>query len=290
MQRLSMAEQLQPIAPEPKTLEESKYELQLNLEHLFNKNQTLKRIREAFLECKDFDFIGYLNEKLIEPNFGLDLLVQMSLHKRTSLPILTAILRPHFDDTQRTVDEIMKAGEAGLISWNAATQQLVVCADISPEIQAEIDAFQFPLPMVITPRPVMDNHDTGYITTRNSIILKKNHHDDDVCLDHINRMNKIKFAIDFDTANMIKNRWRNLDKPKLNEPESEFKKRVRAFEKYDRTSRQVISMLVQHGNELYLTHKYDKRGRVYCQGYHVNYQGAPWNKAVIELADKEIVP
>jgi len=38
-----------------------------------------------------------------------------------------------------------------------------------------------------------------------------------------------------------------------------------------------------------MTHRYDKRGRVYCMGYHVNYQGTPWNKAVIELADKEMI-
>jgi DNA-directed RNA polymerase len=43
------------------------------------------------------------------------------------------------------------------------------------------------------------------------------------------------------------------------------------------------------GNEFYLTHRYDKRGRCYAQGYHVNPQGNDWNKAVIELAEKEVV-
>jgi hypothetical protein len=271
------------------TAADPRYELQLELEHLFNKNQTLKRIREAFLECKEFDFIDYLNQKDINPDFGLDLLVQMALHKRTTLPILTAILRPHFNDSQRTVDEIKKALEAGLLVWNSTTSQFIVQFNISEEIQAEIDRYQYPLPMVIPPRPVMDNRDTGYITTRGSIILRKNHHDDDVCLDHINRMNRIRFSIDHETANMIRNRWRNLDRPKAGESDQEFQKRVKAFEKYDHTSRQVMDKLLQEGNLFYLTHKYDKRGRIYCQGYHVNYQGAPWNKAVIELADKELV-
>ena len=43
------------------------------------------------------------------------------------------------------------------------------------------------------------------------------------------------------------------------------------------------------GKDIYLTHKYDKRGRVYCQGYYISYQGTDWNKAVIELSNKEIV-
>jgi DNA-directed RNA polymerase len=51
----------------------------------------------------------------------------------------------------------------------------------------------------------------------------------------------------------------------------------------------VIGILEGFSNEFYLTHRYDKRGRVYCQGYHVTYQGTPWNKAVLELADKEII-
>jgi DNA-directed RNA polymerase len=51
----------------------------------------------------------------------------------------------------------------------------------------------------------------------------------------------------------------------------------------------VIGILEEYGNEFYLTHRYDKRGRVYCQGYHISYQGNAWNKSVIELADKEII-
>ena len=72
------------------------------------------------------------------------------------------------------------------------------------------------------------------------------------------------------------------------ETRADFEKRRRAFEKYDRTAKDVIGLLQQEGSEFYLTHKYDKRGRTYCQGYHVTYQGAPWNKAVIEFADQEV--
>ena len=43
------------------------------------------------------------------------------------------------------------------------------------------------------------------------------------------------------------------------------------------------------GNKFYFTHKVDKRGRLYCQGYHINYQSASYKKAMIELANKEII-
>lgn len=262
---------------------------QMSLEKLFNKNQLLHRIRQEFETCKEPDFAQFMQASGIPVKFGMDLLTQIALHKRASLPTMVGILRNHFPCLQDCADMLRKAAELDLINWIPATEQFVVIFTISDDVQAELDRYQFPLPMVIEPKEVKDNRDNGYITSRDSIILKKNHHDDDVCLDHINRVNKINFAIDYDTATMIANEWRNHDKPKSGETKLDFEKRKRAFEKYDRTAKEVIDQLLAYGNEFYLTHKYDKRGRIYCQGYHVNYQGAPWNKAVISLADKELV-
>ena len=263
---------------------------QIELEKLYNKNQTVSRIRAEFEKCEAFDFLEYMRVKEIPEEFGIDLLTQMVLHKRTTLPTLVGILRVHCSSTQETADLLLKAVLCDLVDWSPMTKQFIIKFDIAPEVQAELDRFQYPLPMVIKPQPVMCNEDTGYLLSRNSIILRKNHHDDDVCLDHINRMNNIKFSLNFDTAHMVANSWRNLDKPKEGETKDDYERRVRAFNKYDRTAKDVIDLLIQHGNEFYLTHKYDKRGRVYCQGYHVNYQGATWNKAVIELTNKELVP
>lgn len=265
---------------------------QADLERLYSKNQIMPRIRGEFEEAP-FDFIDYAEKADIDGDFALDLLTQMALHKRCNLPTLVGILRKHFEPSleasQLAADMLNKAVEIGLVNWNTSLKLFIVKFTITDDVQRDLDRFQYPLPMVVPPKTVNDNHDTGYFTSRNSLILRKNHHDGDICLDHINRVNAIRFTIDHDTARMIKNRWRNLDRPKQGETKLDFAKRVKAFDKYDRTAKDVISKILAHGNEFYLTHKYDKRGRVYCQGYHVNYQGAPWNKAVIELADKELV-
>jgi hypothetical protein len=266
---------------------------QINLEKLYSKNQTIPRIREVFREAEAFNVEKYLDQLNIPPDFGIDVLTQMALHKRCTLPTMVGILRhyyePAIDASQQTADMLLKCTAAGLMTWNPELSLFIVKATVPDDVQHDLDRFQYPLPMVVPPRKVSENEDTGYFNSRGSIILRKNHHDDDVCLDHINRVNKIRFAIDFDTASMVKNCWRHLDKPKAGESNDDFKKRVKAFEKYDRSSKEVIDLILAHGNEFYLTHRYDKRGRIYCQGYHVNYQGAPWNKAVIELADKEYV-
>jgi len=266
-------------------VETTLFKHQVELETLYNKNQLIPRIRQEFIDAEVFELkfaqIG------VPQKFGFDLLTQMALHKRCSLPTMVGILRHHMDTAQEVADMLLICAKADLVDWHDATKQFVVRYEITKDVQEELDRYQFPLPMVIPPREVRHNGETGYLMTGGSIILKKNHHEDDVCLDHINRVNLIKFTIDTDTATMIKNKWRNLDKVKEGETRADLIKRQKAFEKYDRTAKDVIGKIVQHGNEFYLTHRYDKRGRVYCQGYHINYQGTPWNKAVVQLADKE---
>ena len=262
---------------------------QRELEKLYNKNQLIPRIKAEFLNCEQFDFCEYMQEKDIPIGFGMDLLVQMALHKRCTLPILAGILDKHFNYPQKTTDMIRRCAEADLVDWSPTLKVFVVKFTISADVQEELDRFQFPLPMVTLPALVKTNRDTGYYTSSGSIILKKNHHEDDVCLDHINRMNRLKLTINQDVVTLVKNQWRNLDKAKDGETREDFEKRKRAFEKYDRTSRDVIKLIQQEGEHFHLTHKYDKRGRTYCQGYHINYQGAPWNKAVVHFADAEEV-
>lgn len=265
-------------------------DLQQQIENLTNRNQLLPRLREHF---------GMANQPLIQSiiqsvgmpeDFAVEALVQIALHKRMLPSSLIGILnRFSPDDPQWIADCIHVMVALHLMKYDDQRDQLIVVHDIPAPLQHELDAFQYPLPMVCEPMTLRTNRDTGYITTRNSVILRDNHHNDDVCLDHLNRLNRIPLSINSHTAGMIANRWRNIDKPKEDETFEDFKKRRRAFEKFDGTIRAVMKVLYQAGNRFFLTHKYDKRGRTYCQGYHVTYQGAAWNKAVIELADKELV-
>lgn len=279
----------------------SMLEFQIEMEQLFSKNQLIPRIREEFEnkpDGKGLDFKTHMLKHGIQEDFGFDLLVQMSLHKRANLPTLVGLLRSHFTSefdphphltSQRTTDAILEAAKADLVDWRPALHQFVVRYDISPDVQADLDRYQYPLPMVVPPQELKTNHDTGYYTSRNSVILRHNYHDDDVCLDHLNHANSLKFRLNQKVAITIRNRWRNLDKPKQDEEYSEYQKRVKAFAKYNKTAHDVLDHLgLSTGGEFWLTHKYDKRGRSYCQGYHVNYQGTPWNKAVIEFANQEI--
>lgn len=267
-------------------------EFQIEMEKLFHKNQLVPRIKSEFAQEEGLE--SFMISKGINPEFGFSLLVQMVLHKRAYLPVLIGLLRRHFDTcdnpSQATADHLLLCAENNLVDWDPVTRQFILQFDITPDVQAEIDRYQYPLPMVVEPCDITKNTDTGYFTGNGSVILRHNHHEEDVCLDHLNRVNRVKFKLDMDTATTIKNKWASLDKPKADEDYAEYQKRVRSFQKYNRTAEDVLLHLgIANGGDFYLTHKYDKRGRTYCQGYHCTYQGPTWNKAVIAFANEEIV-
>lgn len=260
---------------------------QIEMEVLFHKNQLHDRIKKEFTDS-NIDFRSIFNEIGIDQKFGFDLLVQMVLHKRVNVPTLVGILRKHYKgNVQQTADACLAAAQADLLDWSQPLETFMIRYDVSADVRAEIDIYQYPLPMIVEPRELKNNHDTGYFTHRNSVILRNNHTDDDVCLDYLNKINRVKLRLNLDSVAFNENSWANMAKPKEGESREDFMRRKKAFEKYNATSEQVHQHLTIVGNEFYLTHKYDKRGRVYSQGYHVNYQGNDYNKSCIEFAHGE---
>jgi hypothetical protein len=270
---------------------------QVELETYYSKYQLHHCIAEWFIkENFDKEFI----DEGICPKFGIDLLVQMELHKRADVPTLVGILMRHFTDTlteknkiitaeQLCADEILKAIDADFVDHHEMSGKVIVKYEVDKEVRKKISRFMYPLPMVEPPAPVRNNYSTGYYTIKKSLILKNNHHEDNLCLDHINRCNNVALSLNENVVAFVQNKWRNHDKRKEGETREEFDKRKKAFHTYDTTSRDVLAALIAQGNHFWLTHRYDKRGRTYSQGYHVNYQGNDWNKACIEFADAEVL-
>ena len=267
---------------------------QIELEQLYNKNQTLSRLRGEF---RIPEVVDRCKATGIPQDFAVDLLSQMVLHKRADAGTLVGLMHRHFgdgtgqeEDLQDCMDMILKAAQHDFIDWDDLAQQFIIRADVSADVYEDLERYQYPLPMVVPPRELKSNRDTGYLTCKNSVILRPgNHHNDDVCLDHINRVNKTRYRINPDTARMVQNQWKDLDRQKPGETEKDFNQRKKAFERYDRVSRDSMEHLFMQGNEFWMTHKYDKRGRTYAQGHHINPQGNAWNKAVIEMYNQEVV-
>jgi hypothetical protein len=266
---------------------------QLELEQLYNKNQLLPRMRKEFM---DEQLLKVCVDQEIPYPFALDLLAQIALHRRANVETMVGLLAYHFKDQadpyQACADMLWKCVQLDFLDWHIMAEQFVVRYDVSEEAKVELERFQYPLPFVVPPMHLKKNIQTGYYAEMgSSVILKQSAPDNDVCLEHLNRLNRMKLRINSDTARMVKNQWKKLDRPKTGETQEDYERRLKAFEKYDRVSRDVMEAICMTDDKagFWLTHRYDKRGRTYAQGHHVQYQGTPWNKAVVEFYHKELV-
>jgi hypothetical protein len=198
-----------------------------------------------------------------------------------------------------TMAEIIAVlGETDLFDNKKTREGWIVISrvELDSEVTQYADNALYLPPLIIKPRKVRHNRDSGYITQRGeSLILGfyENHHDDNICLDVINILNSNEYELDTDFINQYEMEW--------SEPEFEVGKHTHYeeeqitamskdyFENYFKEQSQFfIKLMKHHGNSLYITNKVDKRGRVYSQGFHINPQGDSYHKAMLNLKHREI--
>lgn len=267
---------------------ETKLQHQILLEELFDKNKLIPALTAYYKRHYESGLVDIATRHQDIPrDFIVSLLVQLYLHKQVTIPVLIGSLVKKYGDSQKIADWLFDLGTESLFSWDSRTKRLVVMHGISKLLEEHISKFQFPMPMVIQPEPVECNTDTGYVTTTGSVLLNNAHHNGDVCLDHLNRVNRIPLTLNMNTAKGVLNKWNNLGAPKEGETQDKYESRIKAFEKYKLHSEWVHELMEKTDNKFWLTHAYDKRGRIYCNGYFVTYQGHDFNKAVLEFWNKE---
>jgi len=266
---------------------------QVELEKLFHKNHKKTRISSEF----DIPQFHQKAERAELPiKFVISLLSVLIEMKRGHIRIFIGMLANNFEDEgeitkyQKCADAIIKAAEYDLVDYNPLSNEVITHFDVSEDVYMDLERYQYPLPMIIPPMEVRTNRDSGYLTDKSSMLLGKgNSTDEDICLNHINTLNKIPYEINTDTAAFTRNRWKDLEAPKEGESKDDFNRRIKAFKRFNTSTKDVLAALLMKGNKLWLTWKYDKRGRCYSQGYHVNIQSNAWGKAIIEFADKELL-
>ena len=140
---------------------------------------------------------------------------------------------------------------------------------------------QYLPPMVCEPLEVTHNFSSGYLTHNDTLILGSgNHHDGDICLDVINKVNKIPLKLCTQFLSTVE------EEPSF---ELDSQDKITQWNEFKIQSYEFYVLMVQQGNRFYFTNKVDKRGRLYCQGYHLSSQGTAFKKAMLEFAEEEIV-
>ena len=142
-------------------------------------------------------------------------------------------------------------------------------------------------PMLVKPRTLRHNKSCGYLTinSKDSLILgdKENYHDECISLDVLNTLNSQAYQLDLDICYKFQKEFK-----------SEFDKDTDEYlnqrKTYERAKEQFEFFLDKiQDKTIFFTHKVDKRGRVYSQGYQFNTQGSSYEKACINLKTKEFV-
>ena len=258
---------------------------QIELEKMYAKNHLVRRLDKHWEELTIAEQL-----RQMKPELDIDLALRMTthvyLHKRVPIEVLVGILTTRWKivTVLEHIEELLSIKLFELDDKD----RIVNLIQATEEVERELNLFQYPLPMIVEPEKVTRNYETGYLTIKKNIILQMRDSEGDCCLDHINTMNSIPLTMDMELAKAIPLKWRNVDKPKKGESFADFQKRLKAFRKYVKDTKQVMETLDFLSGSFYMTHAYDKRGRVYCNGYHANYQGTDWNKAVVHFAEKEL--
>ena len=152
-------------------------------------------------------------------------------------------------------------------------------------------------PLIIKPRKVRSNRDSGYITQRGeSLILGfyENHHDDNICLDVINILNSNEYELDIEFINSYEEQWyreelSQQEYEELSHADREiYNMDAKTWKKFQEQGKFFQTLMIHHGNSFYLCNKVDKRGRIYSSGYHVNVQGSSFKKAMVNFKHHEI--
>jgi hypothetical protein len=152
---------------------------------------------------------------------------------------------------------------------------------LSDKLLTFIEESQYLPPMVVPPLTLKTNFCSGYLTHNDSLILGSgNHHDGDICLDVLNLMNSVELSLDLEFLSKVEE-----------EPNSPLvtQDQVDNWKVFKRQSYRFYDLMQSQGNVFHMTHKVDKRGRAYSQGYHINPQGSAFKKAMIELANAEYI-
>ena len=199
-----------------------------------------------------------------------------------------------------TMAEIIAVlGETDLFDNKKTREGWIVLSrvELDSEVTQYADNALYLPPLIIKPRKIRHNRDSGYITQRGeSLILGfyENHHDDNICLDVLNILNSNEYELDTDFINQYEEQWHREE---LSQQEYEelshadreiYNMDEKNWKKFQEQGKFFQHLMIHHGNSFYPCNKVDKRGRIYSSGYHVNVQGSSFKKAMVNFKHREI--
>ena len=292
---------------------------QSEIEQMFNKRQLLSKIIEDFDGIDDYK--DYRKKAKARIRALVDGVYYPSKDRRMdSLSML--INCPDEQDTDKLIDRILATiclvqaptpivSVAGMLaeklgmehkrdSLYTALEIIAVCRDIGWYIVGrrdnysqymmksnlqfddntveEVSLYMYLPPMVEAPATIMHNSQSPYQTLAFDSCLSgasDGFHTNDICLDVLNLQNRIEYKIDTQFFEVFPEQC--AVGPEHPDYAQEL---ANHFKKMKQTQ---LALDVIEGRNVFIPNKYDGRGRLYAQGYHISPQGNEFAKAILDL-------
>lgn len=161
--------------------------------------------------------------------------------------------------------------------------RIVSNIQLPEKLQEMVERSTYLPPVVCQPRKLVQNKQAIRETCEpESLILNNNHHEGDICLDVLNKKNAVELCLNLEFLCSVE------EEPSPDRV-LETREQMDSWLMFKKHSHEMYKLMAQQGNRFHLLHKVDKRGRIYAQGYHINTQGSPYKKAMLDLYNKEKV-
>ena len=232
----------------------------------------------------------YDTEKII-----LDVLTQLVLIADDYIPLISACTVKQIKglnkiQSAQTIGDILHCIDStDLILWDITEDNRRYIQSnmaLSDELQRRVDLMCVLPPMLVKPRTLRHNKSSGYLTVKtDSLILgdRENYHDESISLDVLNTLNSQALCLDLDICYKFQKEFKSEFDKDTDEYLNQRKTYERAKEQFEFFRDKI------QDHTIHFTHKVDKRGRVYSQGYVFNFQGSSYEKACLQLKVKEFV-
>lgn len=255
---------------------------QQKLEEIFSRHQLIPLLR------KEFKVMTEDVEHIPTADCYTDIMVQIYLHKQANPETMVGVLTPQHGSPQKVADMLLEAVNLDLLDYHEINEVFMVKYNVSDDVEEKLKRFQYPLPMITKPNKVKNNYDTGYNTIKGFIVLNDDQEETsrDLCLDHINRANSVALEIDMYPVESTQGKFVKPTR-KTGEGFSDYNFKVKQARMFYDVSVEIMEGLSEMTDKIYMTHKYDRRGRCYASGYHINTQGDDYRKAVLQFSRKE---
>ena len=276
---------------------------------LANYQDDLNQIKTVWLEYLSQDYWDSKNTRLssfkdIDPiKLITEVLSTLVLICPEYIPLIQVCTAKQFKGLDKiqsihTMAEILHCiNSTELILWDITKDNTRIIKhniDLPDELQNRIKHSCVLPPLITKPKKLRHNRDTPYQTIHNdSLVLgfKENYHDKHISLDVLNTLNNTPLILDTWVIDNYQRQFKYLTQEQFNELDEEdrdtytnqkitYKNRKEQFEYYYKLLKDKT---------IYFHHKFDKRGRIYSQGYQFNIQGDSLDKASLNLKTKETV-